>query len=118
VAQTVTIGEQKVYLESESLKFSATPTPQVENPSDFSTPTPQPWLKPTRYTISKLQTLFKFNHASSNQRRRYSDSHTWGGCFANTLLPGSSLTNQATMSVLCSLSRELFRSVKQLVIQQ
>jgi len=34
VAQTVTIGEQKVSPESESLKFSATPTPQVENPSD------------------------------------------------------------------------------------
>jgi len=36
VAQTVTIGEQKVCTESEleSLKFSATPTPQVENPSD------------------------------------------------------------------------------------
>jgi len=34
VAQTVTIGEQKVCPESESLKFSATPT-QVENPSDF-----------------------------------------------------------------------------------
>jgi len=33
VAQTVTIGEQKVCSESESLKFSATPTPQVENPS-------------------------------------------------------------------------------------
>jgi len=35
VAQTVTIGEQKVSPESESLKFSATPTPQVQNPSDF-----------------------------------------------------------------------------------
>ena len=34
VAQTVTIGEQKVCPESESLKFSTTPTPQVENPSD------------------------------------------------------------------------------------
>jgi len=36
VAQTVTIGEQKVCPESESLKFSATPalTPQVENSSD------------------------------------------------------------------------------------
>jgi len=34
VAQTVTVGEQKVCPESESLKFSATPT-QVENPSDF-----------------------------------------------------------------------------------
>ena len=34
VAQTVTIGEQKVFPESESLKFSTTPTPQVENPSD------------------------------------------------------------------------------------
>jgi len=34
VEQTVTIGEQKVCPESESLKFSATPTPQVENPSD------------------------------------------------------------------------------------
>jgi len=34
VAQTVTIGEQKVSPESESLKFSATPTPQVQNPSD------------------------------------------------------------------------------------
>jgi len=48
VAQTVTVGEQKVCPESESLKFSATPTPtpQVENPSDPSTltPTPQPCL--------------------------------------------------------------------------
>jgi len=36
VAQTVTIGEQKVFPESESLKFyrTPTPTPQVENPSD------------------------------------------------------------------------------------
>jgi len=34
MAQTVTIGEQKVSSESESLKFSATPTPQVKNPSD------------------------------------------------------------------------------------
>ena len=34
MAQTVTIGEQKVCPESESLKFSTTPTPQVENPSD------------------------------------------------------------------------------------
>ena len=33
VAQIVTIGEQKVCPESESLKFSTTPTPQVENPS-------------------------------------------------------------------------------------
>ena len=33
MAQTVTIGEQNVCPESESLKFSATPTPQVENPS-------------------------------------------------------------------------------------
>jgi len=32
VAQTVTIGEQKVCPESESLKFST--TPQVENPFD------------------------------------------------------------------------------------
>jgi len=45
VAQTVTIGEQKVCPKSESLKFSATPTPQVENPSDSSTPTPQPWFR-------------------------------------------------------------------------
>jgi len=37
-------------------------------------------LKPTRCTISKLQTWFKFNHASSNQRRRYNDSQTQGGC--------------------------------------
>jgi len=44
VAQTVTIGEQKVCPESESLKFSTTPTPLVENPSDSSTPTPQPWF--------------------------------------------------------------------------
>jgi len=43
VEQTVTIGEQKVCPESESLKLSATPTAQVENPSDSSTPTPQPW---------------------------------------------------------------------------
>jgi len=41
VARTVTIGEQKVG--PESLKFSATSTPQVENPSDSSTPTSQPW---------------------------------------------------------------------------
>jgi len=34
VAQTVTIGEQKVCPESELLKFSVTPTPQVENLSD------------------------------------------------------------------------------------
>jgi len=34
VAQTVTIGEQKVSTESEPLKFFATPTHQVENPSD------------------------------------------------------------------------------------
>jgi len=33
-------------------------------------------LKPTRCTISKLQTWFKFNHASSNQRRRYNDCQT------------------------------------------
>jgi len=39
VAQTVTTGEQKVYSESESLKFSATPTPQVENPSDSDSTT-------------------------------------------------------------------------------
>ena len=44
MAPTVTIGEQKVCPESESLKFSATPTPQVENPSDSTTPTPQPWM--------------------------------------------------------------------------
>ena len=44
VCGTVTIGEQKVCPESESLKFSMTPTPQVENPSDSdsSTPTSQP----------------------------------------------------------------------------
>ena len=34
MAKTVTIGEQKVCPESESLKFSTTPTPQIENPSD------------------------------------------------------------------------------------
>jgi len=34
VAQTVIIGEQKVCPESELLKFSVTPTPQVENLSD------------------------------------------------------------------------------------
>ena len=46
MAQTVIIGEQKVCPESESLKFSATPTPQVENPSDSdsTTPTLQPCL--------------------------------------------------------------------------
>ena len=43
VAQTVTTVEQKVCPESESLKFSLTPTPQVENPSDSSTP--QPWFR-------------------------------------------------------------------------
>jgi len=41
-------------------------------------------LKPTR-TISKLQTWFKFNHASSNQCRRYNGCQTESGCFANTL---------------------------------
>jgi len=46
VAQTVTISEQKVCPGSESLKFSTTPTPQVEKlyDSDSSTPTPQPWF--------------------------------------------------------------------------
>jgi len=34
MAQTVTIGKQKVSPESESLKFSATLTPQVQNPCD------------------------------------------------------------------------------------
>jgi len=43
MTQTATIGEQKVC--PESLKFSATPTPQVENPSDSSTPNPQPWFE-------------------------------------------------------------------------
>jgi len=44
VAQTVTIGEQKVCPQSESLKFSTTttPTPHVENPSDSSTPIHSP----------------------------------------------------------------------------
>ena len=41
--------------------------------------------KPTRCTISKLQTWFQFNHASSNQRRRYNVSQTQGDCFAKTL---------------------------------
>ena len=35
----VTIGEQKVCPESESLKFSTTPTPQVGNPSDSDSTT-------------------------------------------------------------------------------
>jgi len=48
-------------------------------------------LKPTRCTISKQQTWFKFTLPSSNQRRCYSDSQTCGGCFANTLLPGAHL---------------------------
>jgi len=39
VAQTVTIGEQKVCPESESLKFSATSIPQVENPFDSDSTT-------------------------------------------------------------------------------
>jgi len=34
VAQTVTVGKQNICPESESLKFSVTPTPQVENPFD------------------------------------------------------------------------------------
>jgi len=58
VAQTVTIGEQKVCPESEWLKFSTTPTPtpQVENPSDSdsSTPTPQPcWAPQKQQRISR-----------------------------------------------------------------
>jgi len=51
VAKTVTIGEQNVCPESESLKFSATPTPQVENSSDSSTPTPQPCRKDILSTL-------------------------------------------------------------------
>ena len=54
MAQTVTIGEQKVCPESESLKFSTTPTPQVENPSDSSTPTSQPWLKPSVLEVNNI----------------------------------------------------------------
>jgi len=57
VAQTVIIGEQKV--ESESLKFSATPTPQVENPSDSSTPTPQPWFVDPTSPESNSKVLLK-----------------------------------------------------------
>ena len=60
MAQKVTIGEQKVFPESESLKFSTTPTPQVENPSDsdFSTPIPRLRLhNPGKYY--KLPKLFR-----------------------------------------------------------
>ena len=72
VAQTVTIGEQKVCPESELLKFSTTPTPQVENPSDSdsSTPTPQPWgtllqfLQGRQEKTSRL-TLWKRAHGLS-----------------------------------------------------
>jgi len=58
VAQTVTIGE--VFPESESLKFSTTPTPQVENPSDSdsSTRTPQPWLKAVVFVVFYFFCIF------------------------------------------------------------
>jgi len=66
VEQTVTIGEQKVCPESESLKLSATPTPtpQVENPSDSSTPTPQPcyecsYISETVYLTNRLGLLLE-----------------------------------------------------------
>jgi len=74
MAQTVTIGEQKVYpeSESESLKFSVTPTPQVENPSDSDsmTPTPQPW---TRQSIcSNWQVVCKDAKCVANAEIKYS----------------------------------------------
>jgi len=72
VAQTVTIGEQKVFPESESLKFSTTPTPQVENSSDSdsSTPTSQPWLQHTRSLTSTNL------HARDSHQRPSRLSHT------------------------------------------
>jgi len=61
VAQTVTIGEQKVCPESESMKFSTTLTPQVENPSDSSTltPTPQPWFACNKFASSSIISRFQ-----------------------------------------------------------
>ena len=57
MAQTVTIGEQKVSPESESLKFSATPTPQVENPSDSN-------------STALVETPLEFNMLLLTVRRR------------------------------------------------
>jgi len=66
VAQTVTNGGQKVCPESESLKFSRTPTPQVENPSDSdsdsSTPTPQPWVVRSAALSRLLPLQLGFEH--------------------------------------------------------
>ena len=56
MAQTVTIGEQKVCPESESLKFTTTPTPQVENPSD-SDSTALKFLMETRLQSESFDTL-------------------------------------------------------------
>jgi len=52
VAQTVTIGEQQVCLEW--LRFSATPTPPVENPSDSTAlPSPLETAEEAGYDTSK-----------------------------------------------------------------
>jgi len=65
VAQAVASDEKKVCPESESLKFSATPTPQVENPSDSSTPTPQPWWKPCSHCKNVLPNKNIFSENSN-----------------------------------------------------
>jgi len=72
VAQTVTIGEQKVCPESESLKFSTTPTPQAENPCDSSTPTPQPWPEGLCVFLSDQDPQSLFNFGSSRSLRGHS----------------------------------------------
>ena len=64
VAQTVTIGEQKVSQESESLKFSATPTPQVQNPSD-SDSTALLFIDPLVYLTSGVDIDHFENHFSN-----------------------------------------------------
>jgi len=46
------------------LKFSTTPTPQVENPSDSSTPTPQPCSQQTL-----LETRIKTVHGERHLPR-------------------------------------------------
>jgi len=63
VAQTVTIGKQKVCPESESLKLSATPTPQVENPSDSDS---------TALLTTKTRSMTRKNRKSDIKRFEYS----------------------------------------------
>ena len=86
VAQTVTIGEQKVCPESESLKFSTTPTPQVENPSDSTEPWYQQWCI---YATTLKQKVNKRQQSQQNQVNLHRRMHlsNWQFCLMRASFP-------------------------------